>query len=128
MKLKLMALAALLAVPSLANAQAVISGGEFLRRAEPMLKKSMVSLAFAKEPKQLMQQFADAGERVRRAQDADRAAGRKPSSCIPPKGKAKIDFRQFLGFIKTMPPAEQARPLDHAIVQWSHKAYPCPKG
>ena len=49
MKLKLMALAALLALPSLANAQAVISGGEFLRRAEPMLKKSMVSLAFAKE-------------------------------------------------------------------------------
>ncbi len=115
----------LLAVPAMAQAQGVISGGEFLRRAEPMLKKSWISLVTAKEPKQLMQQFADAGERVRRAQDADRSAGRKPATCLPPKGKAKLDIREFLGFIKAMPAAEQARPLDHSVVRWSQKAYPC---
>lgn len=118
--------AACLACPAAASAQAVISGAEFARRAEPWLKKSWVSLLTAKEPKQLMQQFADSGERVRRAQDADRAAGRKPASCIPPKGKAKIDLRQFVGFIRTMPTLDQARPLDHALVQWSRKTYPCP--
>ena len=110
-----------------ASAQGVISGGEFLHRAEPMLKKSRVSLVAAKEPKLLMQQFADAGDRVRRAQDADRAAGRKPATCLPPKGKAKLEIRSFLGFIRTMPAAEQARPLDHAIVRWSQIPYPCPR-
>ena len=53
--------AACLACPAAASAQAVISGAEFARRAEPWLKKSWVSLLTAKEPKQLMQQFADSG-------------------------------------------------------------------
>lgn len=115
-----------LACSSVAAAQSGPSGGEFARRAEPWLKKSWVSLLTAKEPKRLMQLFVDSSERVRSAQDADRAAGRKPASCLPPRGKAKIDLRQFVAFIRTMPAADQARPLDHALVEWSRKAYPCP--
>jgi hypothetical protein len=127
MRMMLLAVA-LLAAPGYASAQSVISGGEFQRRAEPLLKKSWISLVGAKEPKMLMQQFADAGERVRKAQDADRTEGRKPATCLPPKGKAKIDIRQFLAFIRTLPGADQAKPIDHALVQWSRKSYPCPAG
>ena len=114
--------AVVLAVALMGGALPPISGGEFARRARPMLSMPMVQLMVMREPKQLMKQFAAAGERVRASQAADQAAGRKPESCLPPKGKARIDFNKFVTFLERLPTAEQARPLERALMLY----FPCP--
>lgn len=120
-----MIIAAVLA--SSADAQQPITNAEFVARAEPMLKKSMASLMFSSEAKKLMRALDTAAKAARAKQEADRAAGRKSTMCLPPKGKAKIDARQLIAYLKTLPPTEQSRSLDEGFASYAARKYPCPK-
>ncbi len=111
------------AAPALAAAE--MSAGEFLKRAEPLLKKSKVSLVFSGEARKLMGTLGQAAERNRAKVDADRAAGRTPSACLPPKGKAQINATELLAHIRALPPAQKAQSFDSAFASYTARKYPC---
>ena len=110
---------------SMASPALAISAGEFLNRAEPMMKKSKASLIFSSEARSLMKELGGAAQRTRARLEADRAAGRPTSACIPAKGKAKIEAGQFLAYIRALPPAQKAQSLDQAFAGHMAQKYPC---
>ena len=125
MRVAVMMISAVLASP--AAAQQPITNAEFVARAEPILKKSMASLMFSSEAKKLMRALDTAAKAARAKQEADRAAGRRSAMCLPPQGKAKIDARQLIAYLKSLPPAEQSRSLEEGFASYAARKYPCPK-
>ena len=117
--------AALFVSPAIA--QQVMTSAEFVTKAEPMMKKSMVSLMFSSDAKKLMQELDTAAKATRARQEADIAAGRKPATCLPAKGKAKVDARELIAHLKALPPAERARSLQTGFASYAARKYPCPK-
>ena len=126
MKSKIILAAALVAVaaPALA-ADKPMSAGEFLRRAEPLMKKSKVALVFSGEARMLLRMVGDAAQKNRDRLDADRAAGRKVSTCLPPKGKAEIKADELLRYMRSLPPAQKAQSFDAAFSGYVARKYPC---
>ncbi len=118
---------ALVATPALAQQGPPITIAEFVAKAEPMMKKSMASLMFSSEAKRLMREVGAAAEATRARQDADRAAGRRPATCLPPKGKAKVDARELIAHLKALPPAEKSRSFRAGFANYAAQKYPCPK-
>jgi hypothetical protein len=112
------------AMPALA-APRQITAGEFLAKAEPMLKKSKVSLMFSSEARKLVGVLGQAAQNNRTRLDADKAAGRKIDTCLPEKGKAKVNANELLAHIKAMPPAQKALSFDAAFASYTAKKYPC---
>jgi len=119
--------AALLAAPAMAQSAQPMTTGEFVTRAEPLMKKSMVSLMFSAEAKKLMQELDAAAKATRAKQETDLAAGRKPAACLPAKGKAKVDARELIAHLKTLPPGEKARSLQAGFTSYAARKYPCPR-
>ena len=123
--------ACLIAVALIAPAAAQapqLTSAQFVARAEPRMKKSMVSLMFSSEAKKLMGELGAAAQATRARQDADRAAGRKPATCLPPKGKAKVDARELIAHLKALPPAEQQQSFRSGFAGFAARKFPCPKG
>ncbi len=119
-------IAALLAAPALAKPARPMTSAEFVARAEPLMKKSMVSLMFSSEAKQLMRELDAAARATRARQEADVAAGRRPAACLPAKGKAKVDARELIAHLKALPPAERALSLQAGFTSYAARKYPCP--
>ena len=126
-KLIILILATVLAVPAAAQTPRPITTAEFLARAEPLMKKSKVTLMFSSEAKTLMAAVGAAAKATRARQDADRAAGRKPAMCLPPQGKAEIEAGALIAYLKGLPPAEQSRSLNDGFAGYAARKYPCPK-
>lgn len=119
-------IAALLAAPAAAQPAPPMTSAEFVARAEPMMKKSMVSLMFSGEAKRLMKELDAAARATRARQEADLAAGRKPAACLPAKGKAKVDARELIAHLKSLPPAQRALSLQVGFTSYAARKYPCP--
>ena len=128
MRQSILIAAALLAAPALAQSPKPMTSGEFAAKAEPLMKKSMVSLMFSSEAKKLMGELNSAALATRAKQEADVAAGRKPATCLPAKGKAKVDARELIAHLKAMPPAQKNQPLQAGFTSYAARKYPCPKG
>ena len=43
------------------------------------------------------------------------------------KGKAKVDARELIAHLKTLPPAEQSRSLQAGFASFAAKKFPCPR-
>lgn len=114
------------AAPAGAAQPAPISAGEFLERAEPLIKKNKVSLVFSGEARRLLAIVGGTAQRNRAQLDADRAAGRKVTTCLPPQGKAAVDAKELLAYLRGLPPAQKARSFDAAFAGYVAKKYPCP--
>jgi hypothetical protein len=69
--------------------------------------------------------FGQAAERNRARLDAERAAGRKSTTCLPPKGKAQVNATELLAHIRSMPPAQKGQSFDTAFASYIAKKYPC---
>ena len=119
----LAALAIGLAAPVAAASQ--MTAGQFLAKAEPLLKKSKMSLVFSGDARKLMRTLGDSAQRHRARLDADIAAGRKVTTCLPPKGKASINATELLAHIRALPPAQKAQSFDAAFAGYTAKKYPC---
>ena len=115
----------LLVAAALASATKPITAGEFLSRAEPLLRKSKVSLMFSSDAKSLLTILGETAERNRSKLDADRAAGRPVSACLPPKGKAKVDARELVAYLKAIPAAHRGQSFDSAFGGYVARKYPC---
>lgn len=126
MRTTLIAGALLLAVATPAPAaQQQMSAGEFLARAEPMLKKSKASLIFSGEARRLIKLFGKTAEDNRARLDADRAAGRPVTTCLPPKGKASVNTTELLSHIRSLSAQQRAQSFDAAFASLMAKKYPC---
>ena len=104
-----------------------LTAGQFLARAEPLMHKSKVALLLSSEARELMRAIGDAGHALRLKLDADRAAGRKVTTCLPPGGKAKIDATELIAYLRALPAAERARSFDSAFAGHVARKYPCPR-
>lgn len=113
-----------IATPVLAAPQQM-SAGEFLAKAEPLLKKGKMALVFSKEARRLMAVLGEAAQHNRTRLDADRAAGRRIDTCLPEKGKAKVNANDLLAHIRAMPPAQRSQSFDAAFASYTARKYPC---
>ena len=102
-----------------------ISAGEFLKRAEPLLKKSKASLIFSGEARRLIKLLGKTAEDNRARLDADRAAGRPVTTCLPPKGKAAVNTTELMAHLRSLSPQQRAQSFDSAFASLMAKKYPC---
>ena len=103
-----------------------MTAGDFLKRAEPLMKKSKVGLLFSGEARMLLRTVGEAAERNRQRLDQDRAAGRKVATCLPPKGKAEVKANELLAYLRALPTARKAQSFDSAFAGYVARKYPCP--
>ena len=112
--------ASLAAAPS-----ASLTAGDFLSRAEPLVKRSMVSLMFSSEARSLMRMIGEAAQQSRTKLDADRAAGKPVTTCLPPPGKANINSTELLAYIRSLSPQQRTQPFNVAFSGYVARKYPC---
>jgi hypothetical protein len=117
--------AVLLAVASPVLAAGQITAGQFLARAEPLLKKNKMALMFSGEARKLVGILGQAAQNNRARLEADKAAGRAVDTCLPGKGKARVNANDLLAHIRAMPPAQKAQSFDAAFASYTAKKYPC---
>lgn len=116
----------LVATPVLAGPPSPqMPSGEFLQRAEPLLKKGMTAMLFSGEARSLARTLGRTADLHHSRLQADRAAGRAVTTCPPPKGKASIEAGEFLAFLRRLPPEEKAKSLDHAVGGYLARKWPC---
>ena len=117
--------AVLMAVASPVLAAGQITAGQFLTRAQPLLKKNKMALMFSGEARKLVGILGQAAQSNRTRLEAEKAAGRKVDTCLPEKGKAKVNANDLLAHIRAMPPAQKAQTFDAAFASYIAKKYPC---
>lgn len=118
--IKYVAVAALV-LPSVAQAMTV---SEFLAKADALKAKGVLALA-SSDIGLLQKEIASASDAYRAGLAAQVAAGKKPSSCPPPKGTAKITSDDIIANFKSLPPARQKANVKDAFAAFMTKRYPC---
>jgi hypothetical protein len=113
---------ALLVLPVAAQAMTV---DEFLAKAAALKTKGMAA-ALSPDLGLLRGEIKTAADAYRADIDADKAAGRKPRSCPPPKGQAKIDSNTLIGSFQTIPAGKRGVSVKTAFYSFMDKRYPCP--
>lgn len=99
--------------------------GEFLGRAEPLLKRSMASLLLSAEARGLARTIGRAADNHRTALEAERSAGRRVATCLPKKNKDSIVPQEFLTYLRKLSPQEKAQSLQRAVGGYMDRKYPC---
>ena len=117
--------ALLLAMVSASPADRPITAGEFLARAEPLLKKSNVTLVFSSEARKLLTILGETADRNRTRLDSQRAAGKPVATCLPPRRKASVDARELVAYLKAIPEAQRGQSFDLAFGGYAARKYPC---
>ncbi len=97
---------------------------EFLAKADALKAKGVLALA-SSDIGLLRQEIASASDAYRAGLAAQVAAGKKPSSCPPPKGTAKITSDDIIANFKSLPPARQKANVKDAFAAFMTKRYPC---
>jgi hypothetical protein len=115
-------LAAVPLTPLLAQSMPV---SEFLAKADALQKKGAMAL-FSGDIGKLKAEVVNSGKQLRAEQLAAQKAGRKPTTCMPTKGKASINSNELLAHFRSIPPAERSVPVKSAFAGLMRKKYPCP--
>lgn len=97
---------------------------EFLAKADALKAKGVLALA-SSDIGLLRQEIASASDAYRAGLAAQVAAGKKPSSCPPPKGTAKITSDDIIANFKSLPTARQKANVKDAFAAFMTKRYPC---
>ena len=108
-----------------AHAQSQMSAGQFLAQAEPLLKKSKAALIFSSDARKLARMIGESAERNRAQHEAARKAGRKTTTCLPPKGTASVNSTELIQHLRDIPPAQRGQSFDQAFAGLMAKKYPC---
>ena len=122
---QILMIAALVSLAASAAASRQITAGEFLTKAEAVMKKSKAALVFSGDARELVRTLGETAKRHRARLDSDRAAGRKVTTCLPPKGKAEIKSDELLAYLRALPPAQKAQSFDSAFAGYVARKYPC---
>jgi hypothetical protein len=114
------------AAPAAAAQRSELTVAEFLARAQPLEQRSMATLVFSSEARRLAREIGGAAQALRAGQDAARRAGRTTPSCLPPKGKAKIDLREMMAHLRTIPEERRGMSFRAGFNGFISRKYPCP--
>ncbi len=113
---------ALVLVPAMAQAMTV---NEFLTKTAALQAKGFAAMLSPDLP--LLRNEVTAAATAYRAEiDAAQAAHRKPRSCPPPKGQAKVDSNTLIASFQSIPPARRTMSVKAAFYSFMDKRYPCP--
>jgi hypothetical protein len=115
----------LIAAPLCAAHAQAMTVAQFLARATPVEKKGLAGM-FSAEGRRLRQEIGKAAEASRAEQDNARRAGRPSATCLPPKGKAKINGKELLAYFRAIPLTQRGQSLQAAFAGFAGKKYPCP--
>lgn len=111
-----------LALPVPAQAMSV---ADFLSKAAILKAKGMGAL-FEPELGQVKTEIESVSTAYRADLAAQRAAGKPPHSCPPPKGKARLTSDDFLKEFQAVPPAQRATTsVRQVFYGMMKKRYPC---
>lgn len=111
-------------------AQAAAAPGDmnvavFLAKAEKLKAQGMRAM-FSPDLKVVKREAEGAGEHYRARLASDRAAGRPPHSCPPPKGKAAIGADAMLAHLRGYPAARRSNvTMKTAFADLMKQKYPC---
>ncbi|MES2986504.1 MAG: hypothetical protein V4808_01235 [Pseudomonadota bacterium] len=105
-----------------ANAMTV---AEFLAKANALKAKGMMA-AFSSDIGLLKGEMAGITAAYRADIERARAAGRKPHSCPPPKGQAKMGSNEFIAELEKIPAARRGISMKQAFYGMMARKYPCP--
>ena len=114
---------AMLAVLAPVAAQAM-TVSEFLAKADALKAKGVFALA-SSDFTLLKQEIDRASDAYRARLAAQVAAGKKPSSCPPPKGTAKVTSDDIIANFKSLPAARQKANVKYAFAAFMTNRYPC---
>lgn len=108
--------------PSLAQAMTV---ADFLSKADALKAKGMLAIG-SPDIALLRDEVKAASDTYRATIAADVAAGRKPGSCPPPKGTAKVTGDELIAEFRTIPAARRSQlSVNAAFAAFMTKRYPC---
>ncbi len=118
-----LAIVAALLISGTAQAMSV---AEFLAKADALKARGVLALA-SPDIATLRNEIVAAGTVYRAGIDADIAAGRKPKSCPPPKGKTGVNSDDIIASFSKIPVAKRAQTSTAAaFAAFMTKRYPCP--
>ena len=112
---------ALLAPPVAAQAMTV---NEFLAKTSALQAKGFAAMV-SPDLTLLRDEIKAAATAYRAELDAAQAAHRKPRSCPPPKGQAKVDPDTLMAAFKAIPPAKRTMSVKAASYGLMDRRYPC---
>ena len=113
---------ALLVLPMAAQAMTV---DDFLAKAAALKAKGVAAM-MSPDLGLLRGEIKTVADAYRADIDADKASGKKPRSCPPPKGQAKIDSNTLIGSFQTIPEGKRGMSVKTAFYSFMDKRYPCP--
>lgn len=115
--------AALVALtPTLAQAMSV---AEFLSKADALKAKGLLAIG-SPDIALLRDEVKTASDTYRAKLAAEVTAGRKPGSCPPPKGTAKVTGDELIAEFRTIPAAKRTQlSVNTAFAAYMTKRYPC---
>jgi hypothetical protein len=109
-------------VPVTAHAMSV---AEFLAKTDALKAQGVLAMA-SPDIGLLRGDIATASDAYRAGLAAEVAAGRKPSSCPPPKGTAKVTSDDIIAAFRAIPAAQRPRTTTKtAFAAFMTKRYPC---
>lgn len=115
--------ALLLAAPLLIAAAGDMSVATFLHKADALKAKGPLAL-MSSDLGLLKREFEGSGRHYRAQLEADKRAGRQPSSCPP--AKASLSSDEILAELRRVPPADRARtPVKQAFAAMMARRFPC---
>jgi len=112
---------ALMLAPVAAEAMTV---NEFLAKTSALQAKGFAAM-MSPDLALLRNEIKTAATAYRAELDAAQAAHRKPRSCPPPKGQAKVDSDTLMASFKAIPPAKRMMSVQAAFYGIMDKRYPC---
>ena len=110
-----------LLIPVAASAMTV---AEFLGKADALKAKGLLAVG-SPDIALLRQEIMRASDAYRGGLAAQIAAGKKPSSCPPRKGTAKVSSDDIIADFRALPPARQRASVQDAFAAFMSKRYPC---
>lgn len=97
----------------------------FLEKAERLQKKGALAL-LSSDFKALKSETESAAQAYRAKIRADKAAGRQPQSCPPPKGKVALNSKDWMAHLRSYPASRRSGTnLKVAFSDMMKKRYPC---
>ena len=114
--------AVLLIVPGAAQAMSV---ADFLGKADALKAKGILALG-SPDIALLRDEITKASDAYRLRLDQEKAAGKKPASCPPPKGTAKVTSDDIIADFRAIPAARRGGiSVSKAFAAFMTKRYPC---
>jgi hypothetical protein len=103
-------------------AKAEMTVGTFVAKADALKAKGMMAM-MSPDIGLLQSEMKAASTAYRARLERDKAAGRAPHSCPPPKGGVKMDSDELIAFLRTLPPKTA---LEDGMGGMMRNKFPCP--